>query len=186
MFKSIRINLFFVFSMMSVSIVSAQTTAIFKTQEEYLDYIEKNFDISSDEIYYVFEDNRDSKLKEKNALEEFSIVMFFKGNKYTTIEKVTEDSQCPPKKLIKLLSVEEVEKNLTEINFDLKELQFKNMKTGDIFIPKENEIVIVYLFTHTLGKHATMYIKRKEDIAKKCNAKNIILTIDDEFIEDKN
>src|SRR5690606_9793610 len=121
------------------------------------------------EIYYV---PIDESSERGNPLEELSVLMFFRGNEFTTLERATGNAMCTPKKLVKQFTLDKITGTMIESKAYDK-LVFKNMGTAEFFIPKEDEIIAVYLFTHTLGKAGTIYITEREKIAKQFNIRNI-------------
>ncbi len=163
---SIVVKAFLIFSFALTS--NAQEN--FNTKEEYLNYVNEQFDILPEDIFYVSDSDFIS-------VEQLSILMFFKGNSFTTLEKVTGNALCPPKRLIRQFDINDIESRLRASN-SYEKIVFKNMMTGEDFIPKTDEIIAVYLFSYTLGKHALLYINQKDKIADKYNVKNVILSID--------
>lgn len=165
-YSQLIIRVFFILSFALTS--NAQEN--FNTKEEYLNYVNEQFDILPEDIFHVSNSGFIS-------AEQLSILMFFKGNSFTTLEKVTGNALCPPKRLVRQFDINDIESSLRASNSHEK-IVFKNMMTGEDFIPKTDEIIAVYLFSYTLGKHALLYINQKDKIADKYNVKNIILSID--------
>ena len=170
----------YLFLIVTFYTLKIQSQQMFETRQEYLDYVKENFDVSADEIYYVPVDE----LSEKgNPLEELSVLMFFRDNEYTTLEKITGNAMCTPKRLVKQFTLDKIIGTMVESNAYDK-LVFKNMGTGELFIPKQGEIIAVYLFIHTLGKNGIVYIKERDKIAERFNVRNIILTMDGNYIKE--
>lgn len=170
----------YLFLIVAFCAFKVQGQQTFHTQQEYLDYVKSNFDISADEMYYV---PTDDSSEAGNPLEELSVLMFFKGNEFTTLERITGNAMCTPKKLVKQFTLDKITGTMIKSKaYD--ELVFKNMSTGELFTPKEDEIIAVYLFIHTLGKNGVVYIKERDKIAERFNVRNIILTLDGNYIKE--
>src|SRR5690554_591115 len=86
----------YLFLIVAFCAFKVQGQQAFHTQQEYLDYVKSNFDISADEIYYV---PTDDSSEAGSPLEELSVLMFFRGNEFTTLERITGNARSEERRV---------------------------------------------------------------------------------------
>jgi hypothetical protein len=106
----------------------AQKEAYFQTKIEYADFVYKKFNIDRELLNYMFI------VDDTSYIMKPSILMFFKKNKFISIEKIQDKYQiyCSPKNLLKNLTIEQIEE---AIMFDSKptNILFKNFLNDTIY-----------------------------------------------------
>lgn len=153
----------------------------FSTTKEYLEYSRKNFHIPEDEIYYVSTVSSDT-LTDR-PLEKFSLLMFFKNDKITTIEDVSMNSACPAPRLIKKATLNAIESSMM-VSKTAGSIVFKNMKTGELFKPNKDELIAVLFYSYKFGSSGQQYIKERKKLSENLGIKTIIISIDGAYIKD--
>jgi len=154
------------------SYIFGQKDLKFNSKNDYLNFLEKKFDIEKNNVH-SYEAHNDS-----TFLGKYSSVIFLRGTKITTIEEVRniDNNICPPKKFFSNLSIEKIEKSFTE-DKKLKSIFFKNLYDNSIIVSNE-DLIAIFLFSYKLGNSGLQYYKQKHFL-EKLNIKCIVLTIDE-------
>lgn len=154
------------------SYIFGQNELKFNNNNDYLNFLEKKFDIEKNDVY-TFEAYNDS-----TFLGKYSSVIFLKGTKITTIEEVRniDNNICPPKKFFSNLLIEKIEKSFSE-DKKLSSIFFKNLYDNSTLVSND-DLIAIFLFSYKLGNSGLRYYKQKHFL-EKLNIKCIVLTIDE-------
>ncbi len=157
------------------SCIYGQKELKFNNKNDYLNFLEKKFDIERNNVY-TYEAYNDS-----TFLGKYSSVIFLKGTNITTIEEVRniDNNICPPKKFFSNLLIEKIEKSFSE-DKKMKSIFFKSLYDNSILVSND-DLIAVFLFSYKLGNSGLQYYKQKHFL-EKLNVKCIVLTIDEEDI----
>lgn len=151
----------------------------FKTSNEYLDYVKKEFKIPSNEIFYVSTENDSLNLQ----LEKFGIMLFVTDGKIATVQEVAEilNTQCSPKHLLPKVTEDAIQQASTPSNA-IEKLILKNLENGTK-LNSESSKYALYTFSYRFGKNAKMYYNERKEI-EALGYKTIVITIDGAYIDE--
>jgi hypothetical protein len=166
-------KLYLLFAVLIVFPFSAisQNNQKFKTKQEYLHYLEKEFKIQPTDVY-VFD-----ALDEQAYLGKYSSVVFINGTKITTIEEIRDIDKnvCPPKKFFSNLTLETLEKTYAA-EHQLATTFFRNL-ADDSILKSDEQTIALFFFSYQLGWSGLQYYKHKK-VLEKLHIKCILMTID--------
>ena len=165
-------KIIFLLIVFPLSNLFSQKQIDFENKDKYLNYVEDNFKIKKNLMHYINVSNDSSYILSP------SIVTFIKGTKMATIENIQEKLQslCPPKKLFKNLTINQIEDTF-EVNNKLLNYSYTNLQTDKPYIEK-GSITAVFLFTYKLGINGLQFIKHI-DLLEKLGIECIIVTLDE-------
>ena len=154
----------------------AQKNFKFQSKGDYLNYINKKFDITKSDVFY-FNTNDYSLLIDIN----FPMI-FVRGNKMITPQNMAkkEGINTRPKKFFTTLSKTRI-LNALEVNNDLSPTILKSIET-DIVYDFSEQLTALFIFSHQMGQLGLKFYKYKEDL-EKLDVKCIILTLDEAEIK---
>ncbi len=112
--RNVFLSLFLIFQIANLH--SQKKIIQFKSSNEYLNYIKKEFKIPSNEIFYISTENDSLNLK----LEKFGIMLFVTDSKIATVQEVAEilNTQCSPKHLLPKVTEDAIQQASTPSNVE--------------------------------------------------------------------
>lgn len=154
-------------------------------KSDYMESVVNKFHIDSSKIYYV----TDKSAKEFITNMQSSILAFVKGNQSTSVDaiKVKSDTgedvslnSCNADKTVSNTLIESF--LTTEKNY--KGLVLKNLKTGNLYSLPKDRTIAVLLFSKKMGSFVEPYIFRSKTLQEKENIDYIIITMDEEDLNE--
>ena len=149
----------------------------FNSSSEYLKYVNKKFNISSSEIFYLSTET-DSL---DGALEKVGMLLFITDNKIATVEEVANilKSQCAPQNMPPRVTEDAILKASTQSKV-FEKMIIKNLESGYL-LSHQNGKFGIYLFSIKFGKNAKMYYNEREEL-EKLGYKSIVISMDGAYI----